>query len=182
MSENYEIISGTFTLGQGVVYVGAIHTVPKSPRLALTQACELCMLTVQYFLEAEFLIFYILASTFSSFVLLPSPISNKINLPSQCGPACCVSISEGTGEKTLLFSVPLLYFFQHPRLFKTSDLWGKLSISFVGFNTKVPGALGEALASLPLFFLYHSLWNLAKTQTTKNKQQAKPTVRTNSWQ
>lgn len=31
MSENYERIPDTFTLGQGVVYVGAIHTVFKSP-------------------------------------------------------------------------------------------------------------------------------------------------------
>lgn len=111
MSENYERIPDTFTLGQGVVYVGAIHTVFKSPWLAIIQACELYMLMVQYFLEAEFLIFYILAFSFSYFVLLPFPISNKVNLPSQCSSACCVSISEGTGEKTLLFSVPPLYFF-----------------------------------------------------------------------
>lgn len=31
MSENYEIVPDAFTLGQGVVYVGAVHTVPKSP-------------------------------------------------------------------------------------------------------------------------------------------------------
>lgn len=114
------------------------------------------MLTVQYFLEAEFLIFYILAFAFSSFVLLPSPISNKVNLPSQRGPACCVSISEGTGEKTSLFSVPVLCFSQHQGSSKLVTV-RKLSISFVGFNTKVPRALEGALASLPLFFLYHNV-------------------------
>lgn len=109
------------------------------------------MLMVQYFLEAEFLIFYILAFSFSSFVLLLSPISNKVNLPSQCASACCVSISEGAGEKTLLFSLPPLYFFQRPRLFKACE---EAFDSFVGFNTEVLRALGGGLASLPLFFFY----------------------------